>query len=277
MAHQVFISYGHEDKLVADAACARLEARGIRCWIAPRDVLPGRPYGEAISAAIRGCRALVLVFSSHANLSDHVSKEVERAVSNGIPVLSLRIENVAPTGALDYFIGSVHWLDALTPPIEQHLEHLADSVQRLIDPHPTSAPRPAPKPVRPPRPAPSKRLGMYAAAGTGALLLLLLLFRSFGGGSEAGSGLSVAPAGAPAVAPGVAPTTPASHPAPAASQGGITGCWTWFNGGILRMEEDGRLTGTPFQASWRSAGGNRYTLHWPAIQDSVMLAGGGRS
>ena len=62
MAHQVFISYSYQDKLVADAACARLEARGVRCWIAPRDVNPGVNYGEELSSAIHGARILVLIF-----------------------------------------------------------------------------------------------------------------------------------------------------------------------------------------------------------------------
>lgn len=39
--HDVFISYAAADKPVADAACATLESRKIRCWIAPRDVVPG--------------------------------------------------------------------------------------------------------------------------------------------------------------------------------------------------------------------------------------------
>ncbi len=50
MALDVFISYAIADKLTADAACAALEAEGIRCWIAPRDVLPGMDYAEAIIA-----------------------------------------------------------------------------------------------------------------------------------------------------------------------------------------------------------------------------------
>lgn len=132
MAFDVFISYGHQDKTVADAACGRLEARGIRCWIAPRDLLPGQSYGEGIAEALRSCRAFVLVFSDHANLSRHVANEVERAVHNNLPIVPLRIQDVKPGAALEYFIGSVHWLDALTPPLEQHLEHLADSIQRLI-------------------------------------------------------------------------------------------------------------------------------------------------
>ncbi len=39
----VFISYSSDDKLIADAICAELESRRIRCWIAPRDALPGIP------------------------------------------------------------------------------------------------------------------------------------------------------------------------------------------------------------------------------------------
>ncbi len=132
MAHDVFVSYASGDKTVADAVCATLESHGIRCWIAPRDVLPGIHYGEAIIDAIHECRIMVLVFSSKANMSGHIPKEIERAVSQGVTVMPLRIENVAPAKSLDYFIGSVHWLDALTPPLEVHLQRLAANVQTLL-------------------------------------------------------------------------------------------------------------------------------------------------
>ena len=132
MAHDVFISYASGDKPVADAVCAALESREIRCWIAPRDVLPGIHYGEAIIDAIHECRIMVLVFSSRANLSGHIPKEIERAVSQGVTVMPLRIEDVAPAKSLDYFIGSVHWLDALTPPLEVHLQRLTANVKTLL-------------------------------------------------------------------------------------------------------------------------------------------------
>ena len=122
MSYDVFISYASKDKTAADAVCARLEAAGIRCWIAPRDITPGTSYGEAIIEAIHGLKVMVLVFSSHANLSAHIPKEVERAVSSGVAIIPFRIEDVAPGKSLDYFIGSVHWLDAMTPPLEQHLD-----------------------------------------------------------------------------------------------------------------------------------------------------------
>jgi hypothetical protein len=48
MAHDVFLSYAAQDKPTADAVCARLEQQGIRCWIAPRDILPGRDWRTSI-------------------------------------------------------------------------------------------------------------------------------------------------------------------------------------------------------------------------------------
>ena len=154
MAHDVFISYASEDKSVADAVCATLESRGIRCWIAPRDVLPGLHYGEAIIDAIRECRIMVLVFSSKANLSGHIPKEIERAVSQGSTIMPLRIEDVVPAKSLDYFIGGVHWLDALTPPIEAHLQRLAGNVKTLLSRNVSAAPvSPTPVGTAPPLPS----------------------------------------------------------------------------------------------------------------------------
>jgi hypothetical protein len=132
VAHDVFISYSSEDKAVADAVCARLEARGVRCWIAPRDVVPGKPYGESISNALQETQFLVLVLSGNANRSPHVPREVEKAASFGKTIIPFRIEDVTPSTTLGYFITSIHWLDALTPPLVQHIEKLADTVERYL-------------------------------------------------------------------------------------------------------------------------------------------------
>ena len=47
MAHDVFLSHSHADKVYADAICHRLEAGGIRCWVAPRDIRPSEDWAEA--------------------------------------------------------------------------------------------------------------------------------------------------------------------------------------------------------------------------------------
>ena len=133
MAHDVFVSYASDDKVTADAVVATLEQRNIRCWVAPRDIPPGKDYAQALVQAINGSRVLVLVFSAKANESPHVMREIERAASRGIPILPLRIEDVTPSESMEYFISGRHWLDALTPPLRKHLDQLAGSVAALLE------------------------------------------------------------------------------------------------------------------------------------------------
>jgi hypothetical protein len=109
-----------------------LERAGIRCWIAPRDIRPGQEYGQSIIEAIDQCRVMVLIFSANANDSRQTHREIERAVSKGVPIIPLRIEEVVPTKSMEYFLGAIHWLDALTPPLEKHLQQLAEAVKALL-------------------------------------------------------------------------------------------------------------------------------------------------
>ncbi len=174
-AIDVFVSYSKEDKAVAFAVCAGLEARRIRCWIAPRDVPVGESWPKAIIDAISNTRTLVLVVSENANLSDHVMREVERAVSRGKPVLPMRIEDVPLREELEYYVGNAHWLDALTPPLEAHIARLADRLTGLLhperlDPGPESA-APAHEWVRQPIQTRRRALAIGAMAASAGMLI----------------------------------------------------------------------------------------------------------
>jgi len=132
MPHDVFISHSTDDKLIALALCNKLESAGVRCWIAPRDVGPGAEWGKAIVDAISCCRLMVLVFSSRANESRHIHREVQTAFGKDLIVIPFRVENTQPTGTMEYYLGAVHWLDALTPPIESHLVTVVERVKTLL-------------------------------------------------------------------------------------------------------------------------------------------------
>src|SRR5580692_9296869 len=132
MNFDVFISYAHQDKAAADAACAKIEAEGIRCWIAPRDVPPGAEWAGAIINAIDNCRVMVLIFSSSTNGSRQIDREAQRAFDKEKSVIPFRIEDVVPQKSLAYYLGPVHWLDALTPPFDQHLQKLSASVKAFV-------------------------------------------------------------------------------------------------------------------------------------------------
>lgn len=128
----VFISHSSQDRNVANAACAMLEQHGLRCWIAPRDIHPGENWGDAIMRGLDLCRCMVVIFSVHANESNYVKREVERAVAKGSLIIPLRIEDVNPRGAMALFASSLHWLDAFPPPLELHLKQLAGTLTQWL-------------------------------------------------------------------------------------------------------------------------------------------------
>jgi exo-beta-1,3-glucanase (GH17 family) len=172
MAHDVFISYSMIDKPTADAACATLEGDGCRCWLAPRDLVPGSDWGESIIEAINQSKVLVLIFSSHSNRSPQVKREVERAVNKGLAIIPLRIEDVSPSKSLEYFISSPQWLDALTPPLEKHLRHLANTIRVILS---GEEPTPPPPPPPPSPPLPPQRRPLIKTGKVYVLLLGLIL------------------------------------------------------------------------------------------------------
>lgn len=133
MSFDTFISYSSKDKTTADAACNALESAGIRCWIAPRDIRAGIEYAAGIMEGIDTCRVMVLIFSANANASPQIHREIERAVSKGLTIIPFRIEEIAPTKAMEYYLGSIHWLDALTPPLAKHLGVLVEQVKANLE------------------------------------------------------------------------------------------------------------------------------------------------
>ncbi len=132
LKHEVFISYSKKDKQWADAACAVLERHWIRCWIAPRDVIPGTEWGAAIISGLDSSKIVVVIFSNYANQSAQVRREVERAIGKGMIVLPFRVEDVKPAGAMEYALSNTHWLDGFTKPVERQLDLLAGSVEALL-------------------------------------------------------------------------------------------------------------------------------------------------
>jgi Flp pilus assembly protein TadD len=134
MAHDVFISYDVEDKSVADEVFKALEDGGVRCWYAPRDVPYGAEYEEAIVDAISVSKLMVLILSSHSNNSPHVKREVQNACREEpqVPVLPFLVENITPNKFLRYYIGSVNWLSAVTPPLADHLQRLVNYVKARL-------------------------------------------------------------------------------------------------------------------------------------------------
>ncbi len=110
---QVFISYASSDFARASQLCDGLEAQGVTCWIAPRDIERELlPYTEAITRALSRVRVVVVLLSEMANHSVHIPRELDLALERRLPILPVRIENVPPAGQLNYLLRTCQWLNA---------------------------------------------------------------------------------------------------------------------------------------------------------------------
>jgi hypothetical protein len=170
MAFDVFISYSHKDKTTADAVCAALESAGVRCWIAPRDIRGGVEYAAAIIEGIDSSRVMVLVFSSSADASPQIHREVQHAVGK-LTIIPVRIEEIAPTGAMEFYLDSVHWLDALTPPLAQHIAQLVEQVKANLQVGSGELHPPPARLVSPPLPRPPNNYPLWIATAFAALII----------------------------------------------------------------------------------------------------------
>jgi formylglycine-generating enzyme required for sulfatase activity len=242
MGGPVFISHSSRDVKIARGICEAIETRGVACWISGRDVGPGENYGDAIVDAIERARAMVLVFSSNANNSEEIKKELALASQHRVTVIPVRVEDITPSQAFRYELATRQWIDMFVD-WDQALKRLTDKIVAIQGIGDLEAPPPRPESARQPAlPAPPRRLGplLGAAAAIVAVITAGVLYwpRAGTGGdpprwpplaSQAGANPPTPIASAPAataapaaaalasVAPAVAlPAAAVSAPTPAA-------------------------------------------------------------
>jgi hypothetical protein len=132
MSREAFISYRSEDMSAADRICASLERENISCWIAPRDIQPGKEWPTAIVEGIQSARVLVVVLSSNSRNARQIAREAELADKQGLTIITFRVENVDPPPALSYFLGNLQWLDGFGDQFDSAVARLVEVVQTAI-------------------------------------------------------------------------------------------------------------------------------------------------
>lgn len=143
----VFISYSSVNKDAANAICHVLEENGVRCWIAPRDILQGFDYGDVIEKAIRSCKLFVLVYSKTAAVSPWVKGEVNIAFTEGKTILPYRIDETLLDGGLRVMLNQYHWIDSY-PDYKRCFKDLLTSVEANLGQTEKQIIPPKPQPVQ---------------------------------------------------------------------------------------------------------------------------------
>jgi len=184
----LFVSHVTEDRAAAMAIVAELEKRGVRCWIAPRNIAPGSRFDDQIADAIEACRAMLLIFSDHCNHSEYIHREITVAGESHKLIIPFRIEEVQPKRGLRVRLSDLHWIDGFVER-ERAIDELAAAMTQPPETPretPAAPPQPAERragaaPQPPAMPPKSRawmwRAGLIAAAGIVAVVALYQFLR----------------------------------------------------------------------------------------------------
>ncbi len=130
----VFICHrtAEPDQDIADAICTRLEERGLRCWIAPRNILAGsQNYERDILKGVENSKVFLLVSSFKSIYSQDCEMELKAAVLENKALYSYRIDDTPYDGAFERALSQVQWLDAQDDPYA-HLEQLVIDIKGIL-------------------------------------------------------------------------------------------------------------------------------------------------
>ena len=109
--HDVFISYKSEDEALAMRVRAVLEANGVPCWIAARNIQPGANYAVDIPAAIESASVFVLVLTEQAQESPWILKELDSAIASRKLILPLLFGKFKLNRAITFLLTGVQYYD----------------------------------------------------------------------------------------------------------------------------------------------------------------------
>ena len=106
----VFISYSHQDKNIAERICKILQGYGISFWIDLEGVRHGDDFKEDIVDAIEISKILLFISSANSNQSRNTIKEVGLAEKNNKVILPVRIDDSPYNKSLEYDLCNRHWI-----------------------------------------------------------------------------------------------------------------------------------------------------------------------
>lgn len=174
MPKPCFICHSSEDADIAKRIVSRLETAGIPCWIAPRNIPPGLTYAASIVQGIKASAFLIFLFTKASNKSEAVVNEIENAMALKVPIIPFRIDNIAYSDSLEYYLRSKQAVNAWSKPLEAAIDELITYIHSSTGN--TAQVEPTVSPATPGAPR-KKRVPVYVLAGIGILLMAFYLLK----------------------------------------------------------------------------------------------------
>ncbi len=128
----IFISHSVVDKELANFLCDSFEARGLSCWIAPRNIVPGAEWAESITGAISDCSVLLVIYSENSMRSSQVAKEIGMADRKSKYIVPYKIDDTEPEGSFDYFLSCCQWVVARPEIGDYKIDELCNTIKNVV-------------------------------------------------------------------------------------------------------------------------------------------------
>ena len=128
----VFLSHSSKDKEIVDKVCEYLESQGLKCWIAPRDIISGADWAASISAAISDCKVFLLFYGQNSSQSAQVARELSLAEAKpNVKVIPYKMDDTPLTGAFEYYLIGTHWVVANPEANQYNFEELYHQISLI--------------------------------------------------------------------------------------------------------------------------------------------------
>ena len=132
----VFVSHHTKSSLhIVEGIVNKLESIGIRCWYAPRDTEGA--YASSIARALNSCAVFLLILNRPASESVHVLNEIDMVCkrltrNEDVKIIPFHVADEEIGEDAQYYLGRLHWIDAMTPPMYQRIDELVSHISHLL-------------------------------------------------------------------------------------------------------------------------------------------------
>ena len=130
----VFISHSSKDEEIADKVVKYLEGRGLSCWTAPRDIVPGTDWAAAINTAITASKVFLIIYTANSAESGQVAREVSLAENRpGVFVVPYKTDDTPLKGSFEYYLTGSHFIAANYAKKDYKFEELYNIIAEKVN------------------------------------------------------------------------------------------------------------------------------------------------
>ena len=126
--YDLFISYSVRNINTVNRIVEKIEKRGYKCFIAPRNTI-SLDYKNEINSEIIHSTAILLIFSFFSDTSNFVFNELDVAVSKNKSIIPIKIENITPSKTIQLRLKNVQWIEAISGIQDVHINKIIEQLE----------------------------------------------------------------------------------------------------------------------------------------------------